>query len=90
MRVLSQIGLDGGISDVPYEKCGFYLFYDEILAGHYVIQAELIGGQMYKMAEYSTKAKAKRSIDMLHEKWSYSVESGLFQFPQDSEIETMN
>lgn len=89
MRVLSQIGLDSGISDVPYEKCGFYLFFDEILTGYYVVHADLIGGQMSKMAEYSTEAKARRSMDMLHEKWSDFGKSGLFQFPLDSEVEVI-
>lgn len=90
MRVLSQIGLDSDISDVPYEQCGFYSFYDEILTGCYVIHANLIGGQIYKMAEYSTKAKARKSMGMLHEKWSKFGESGLFQFLQDSEVEAID
>jgi len=63
MRILSQ---DGKI-DVPYEQCGLTMFFNEILSGNWDINANIGGNKAYKMAEYSTEAKARKAMEMLHE-----------------------
>ena len=62
MRILSQ---DGNI-DVPYEQCGFIMFFNEVFSGNWDINANIEGNKSYKMAEYSTEAKARKAMEMLH------------------------
>ena len=66
MRILSQ---DGNI-DVPYEQCGLTMFFNEIFSGNWVINANIGGNKAYKIAEYSTEAKARKAMDMLREQYA--------------------
>mgnify|MGYP007003807313 CR=1 FL=1 len=61
MRILSQ---DGRI-DVPYKQCGFIVFFNELFSGNWDINANIGGNKPYKMAEYSTEAKARKAMEML-------------------------
>ena len=61
MRILLQ---DGNI-DVPYEQCGFTMFFNEIFSGNWDVNANIGGNKSYKMAEYSTEAKARKAMEML-------------------------
>ena len=66
MRILSQ---DGNI-DVPYEQCGFIMFFNEVFSGNWDINANIGGNKSYKMAEYSTEAKARKAMEMLREQYA--------------------
>lgn len=79
MRILSQ----DGMIDVPYEQCVFSMFFNEICSEKYEIDAIFSNNKIYKMAEYTTEEKAMRAMERLHEYEEY----GLFQFPNDSELE---
>ena len=63
MRILSQDGL----TDIPYEQCGFIVFFNELFSGNWDINANIGGNKSYKMAEYSTEEKARKAMEMLHE-----------------------
>lgn len=66
MRILSQ---DGKI-DIPYEQCGLIVFFNELFSGNWDISANIGGNKAYKMAEYSTEAKARKAMEMLHEAYT--------------------
>lgn len=63
MRILSQ----DGMIDVPYEQCGFIVFFNELFSGNWDINANIGGNKAYKMAEYSTEAKGRKAMEMLHD-----------------------
>ena len=66
MRILSQ----DGMTDIPYEQCGFIVFFDELFSGNWDINANIGGNKSYKMAEYSTEEKARKAMEMLREAYS--------------------
>lgn len=98
MRILSQ----DNTTDIPYEQFAFIMFFNELLSGKYEIDARITGNASYKMAEYSTEAKARKAMEMLREECTFEKQfeticNGTtdypsrpmyyFQFPQDSEVE---
>lgn len=88
MRIISQ---DGTI-DVPYNlsslsvACGKYK--DVEYACIYCHNISAPHGT--KLAEYSSKEKALKAMEMLREAWKFKVGDYhgniIFQFPQDSEV----
>lgn len=66
MRILSQ----DGMIDVPYEQCGFIVFFNELFSGKWDINANIGGNKAYKMGEYSTEYKARKAMEMLHEQYA--------------------
>ena len=87
MRVISQ---DGTI-DVPYERYTIWFYKDQYLDVYHT--ACDCGETGYRrLADYSTKEKAVKAIEMLREQYKKYVGAsvniyGVFQFPQDDEIE---
>lgn len=90
MRVISQ---DGTI-DVPYEISSLSMAvgkYEDVLhAAIYFHNSSTAMGT--KMAEYGSKEKAKKAMEMLREQYKKYVRAsvniyGCFQFPKDDEIE---
>lgn len=83
MRIISQ---DGTI-DVPYEMVVIQNFRN----GVYFSNRNLTGVEDLisdiKLAEYSTEAKVIKAMEMLRNEFADYGESGIFQFPQDDEIE---
>lgn len=88
MRVISQ---DGTI-DVPYEMVVIQRFEGTV----YFLNRNLTGVENLindiTLAEYSTEAKALKAMEMLREQYKKYVGAsvniyGVFQFPQDDEIE---
>ena len=92
MRVISQ----NGTIDVPYEMVVIQEFRNAI----YFLNRNLSGVEDLTsdimLAEYSTKAKAIKAMEMLREAWiNEAIEfthgiyhrNIIFQFPQDDEIE---
>lgn len=92
MRVISQ---DGTI-DVPYEMVVIQRFEEDV----YFLNRNLTGVENLindiTLAEYSTKEKAIKAMEMLREAWiNEAIEfthgiyhrNIVFQFPQDDEIE---
>ena len=69
MRILSQ----DGMIDVPYEQCGFIVFFNELFSGNWDINANIGGNKSYKMAEYSTEEKARKAMEMLREAYCGAV-----------------
>lgn len=92
MRVISQ----GGMFDIPYEISSLNMG-----VGKYkdVVNVSIYCGNSFstaKMAEYSSKEKAKKAMQMLREAYEaqfVEFEDGfyqrgtIFQFPKDEEIE---
>lgn len=97
MRILSQ----DNTTDIPYEQFAFIMFFNELLSGKYEIDARITGNASYKMAEYSTEAKARKAMEMLHDRYTgkdetvfdiahikrSSTDNFYFQFPQENELE---
>lgn len=83
MRVISQ---DGTI-DMPYEEVIIQRFRSRI----YFLNKNLTGVESLsddmQIAEYSTKEKAIKAMEMLRNEFADYGESGIFRFPQDDEIE---
>lgn len=85
MRIISQ---DGTI-DVSYENgslsmsCGKYK--DVECARIYYYNPSCPRGTL--LAEYKSKAKAIKAMEMLHNEWLDYGSNGLYQFPKDEEIE---
>jgi hypothetical protein len=94
MRVISQ---DGKI-DVPYDYFSLSVAsgkYEDVEVA-YIYCHNLSSPNGTKLAEYSTKAKAIKAMEMLREAWiNEAIEfthgiyhrNIVFQFPQDDEIE---
>lgn len=83
MRLISQ----DGTFDVPYEKVVIQRYSDSI----YWLNKNLIGvesgiSEDFKIASYSSEAKAIKVMDMLREKYEETT-SEYFQFPKDDEVE---
>lgn len=62
MRILSQDGLQ--IQDLPYEKTRVYIEKDGITV------KGLFDGVIFELAKYSTEAKARKAMEMLHEAYT--------------------
>lgn len=84
MRVISQ----NGKFDLPYENLVIFVEYENVIAR--------FENERHLLAQYSTKAKAIKAMEMLREAWineTVEFEDGIyhrniiFQFPKDSEIE---
>lgn len=70
MRILSQENLYAfGIIDLPYEMCAFSMGYagDE---SKFYIYVHFNGAKEQKIAQYSTKAKAIRAMEILQNIYS--------------------
>ena len=97
MRLVSQ---DGTI-DVPYDICAICL--GEHGSKHIIyICSKLFDDKFCAFADYSTKEKALKAMEMLREEYDYvrtfeticnggsnypNLPSYIFQFPKDEEIE---
>lgn len=95
MRILSQ----NGKIDIPYEMIGISINHKdakEIIA--YPVISRCRDREYWRMAQYSTKEKAKRVMEMLKNEYhGYKIEETyhegteyyhpVFQFPQDNEVE---
>lgn len=87
MRILSQDGLyKSGNVDLPYEMCALSMGYTGN-ESKICIYAHFNGTKGQKIAEYSTEAKARRTMEMLIEEWRDYGECGDFRFPADDEVE---
>lgn len=75
MRVISQ----HGNVDLPYEQINVCHAMESVIA--------LYNGEKYVLGEYSSKEKAYKAMEMLRNEFADYGESGIFQFPQDDEIE---
>lgn len=94
MRIISQ---DGRI-DLPYEQIVVVNnTVDEMMIIAYAVNSD--DSEIWKLAEYSTKEKAKKAMEMLRTKYVHFQETKsingnyfafdypkLFRFPQDSDV----
>lgn len=81
MRIISQ----DGMIDVPYElgnlNIGVGKFEDVERASISYYYSSTFNAA--KLAEYTSKAKAKKAMEMLHREWDDCGVNGRFQFPAD-------
>lgn len=93
MRVISQ----DGTMDFPYES-SLVSIYGGCVNGRIYVRMQLCGGydDSVDVADYSTKEKAIKAIEMLRKAWingTIEFTHGIyhrnivFRFPQDDEIE---
>lgn len=97
MRVISQ----NSMIDVPYEVCAFSIG-ENINGFNIYARSKLLDDKPCAFADYSTKEKALKAMEMLREEYDYvrtfeticnggsnypNLPSYIFQFPQDEEIE---
>lgn len=93
MRVISQ----DGTKDFPYDSSSVSI-YGGCVNGRIYVRMQLCGGyeDSVDVADYSTKEKAIKAIEMLRKAWingTIEFTHGIyhrnivFQFPQDDEIE---
>lgn len=92
MRVISQ----DGTMDFPYDST-WVSVYKGCITGRIYVRMQLCGyDDSVDVADYSTKEKALKAMEMLREAWiNETVEfthgiyhrNTVFQFPQDDEIE---
>lgn len=93
MRVISQ----DGTKDFPYDSSSVSI-YGGCINGRIYVRMQLCGGydDSEDVADYSTKEKALKAMEMSREAWineTVEFEDGIyhrniiFQFPQDDEIE---
>jgi hypothetical protein len=89
MRVISQ----DGTMDFPYDSSSVSI-YGGCVNGRIYVRMQLCGGydDSVDVADYSTKAKAIKAMEMLRKQYKQYVGAsvniyGVFQFPQDDEIE---
>ena len=75
MRVISQ----HGNVDLPYEQIVVCHAMESVIA--------LYNGEKYVLGKYSSKEKAYKAMEMLRNEFADYGESGIFQLPQDDEIE---
>lgn len=102
MRILSQNAPFIDVFDIPYEMT--ILSMSKYMEGRFRVYAQgtFIGNtcdnNSILIAEYKTEEKARKALDMLHEKYrevtiypfsdkSSTIPPKVFQFPSDSEIE---
>ena len=83
MRILSQDGMDECTIDVPYERVSIERRGHEIWCGYSFTLSRHCTGKRF--AVYSSKIKAKKAMEMLHD--AYASEGKYFQFPENSEVE---
>lgn len=85
MRIISQ----DGIIDVPYNCSSLSAagkkYKDVEYACIYCHNMSAPHGT--KLAEYSSKEKALKAMEMLRNEFADYGESGIFRFPQNNEIE---
>ena len=91
MRIISQ----NGITDIPYDLYGVRQLKSDLSK----IIAFTNGDEFLIMAEYSTEAKAKKAMEMLHNEYmQYATAKSedywfafdypkVFQFPADENVE---
>lgn len=92
MRVISQ----DGTKDFPYDSSSVSI-YGGCVNGRIYVRMQLCGGydDSVDFADYSTKEKAIKAMEMLRKSWNGTIEfthgiyhrNIIFQFPQDDEIE---
>lgn len=92
MRVISQ----DGTMDFPYDNTRVSV-YAGCINGRIYVRMQLCGyDDSVDVADYSTKEKARKAMEMSREAWineTVEFEDGIyhrniiFQFPQDDEIE---
>lgn len=92
MRVISQ----DGTTDFPYDNA-WVSAYERCINGRIYARVQLCGyDDSVDVADYSTKEKAIKAMEMLRKAWineAAEFEDGIyhrniiFQFPQDDEIE---
>lgn len=87
MRVISQ----DGTMDFPYDSSSVSI-YGGCVNGRIYVRMQLCGGydDSVDVADYSTKAKAIKAMEMLRKQYNVGASVniyGVFQFPQDDEIE---
>lgn len=92
MRVISQ----DGTKDFSYDS-SWVSVYEGCINGRIYVRMQLCGyDDSVDVADYSTKAKAIKAMEMLRETWineTVEFEDGIyhrniiFRFPKDSEIE---
>lgn len=83
MRIISQ----NGNVDLPYEKFVFGITKDNKIVccrGRVAPPYEIYNGII---AEYSSKEKALKAMEMLRNEFADYGESSIFRFPQNNEIE---
>lgn len=83
MRIISQ----DGMIDIPYENFVFGVTKDNSIVAIRDAVARPSGIVHGVVAKYSTEAKAKKAIEMLHDEWNDCGQAGLFQFPKDEDAE---
>ena len=86
MRLISQ----DRIIDVPYEQASIEVNGRDIYCGYSSIITRHCTGRCF--AEYSTKAKAIKAMEMLRKEYletvyDYRTKPKVFQFPKDEEVE---
>lgn len=100
MRILSQDGLHEGIIDIPYDQVSIEQKKNEIWCGYSSAIEKYCTGKCF--AKYSTEAKARKAMEMLHKEYQFEKQfeticNGTtdypskpvyyFQFPSDNEVE---
>lgn len=94
MRIISQ----NGRIDFPYENFSLSITKDNCIVATRDTVASISEISISVIAEYSTEAKARKAMEMLHEKYrevtiypfsdkSSTVSPKIFRFPADDEIE---
>lgn len=86
MRVISQ----DGTKDFPYESSSVSI-YGGCVNGRIYVRMQSCGGydDSVDAADYSTKEKAIKAMEMLRETYRFynDTDNAIFYFPQDDEIE---
>lgn len=78
MRIISQ----NGEIDFPYEQIVVQRNENIVFA------IPVSNGALNKvLGEYGTPKQAEKVMKMLHKEWNDYGESGMFRFPQDSEVQ---
>lgn len=72
MRIISQ----DGMIDVPYEQISIEIKENEIWCGYYATLEQHCIAK--KFARYSTEAKAKKAMEMLHENYGILCNVSIF------------
>ena len=86
MRLISQ----DGMIDVPYEQASIEVNGRDIYCGYSSIITRHCTGRRF--AEYSSKVKALKVMEMLREEYletvyDYRTKPKVFQFPKDEDVE---
>lgn len=81
MRILSQDGLHEGIIDVPYEQVSIEQKGNEIWCGYSSAMDRHCVGKCF--AKYSTEAKARKAMQMLHNAYTGLIFAQNTELPED-------